>query len=98
VEPQVEQVEKDADQFLDFTVDDNTEADNSELKRKRDNHDNNSEDSDVNNSFELIYKTPMAKIGYSGNEFFLNLTLILLFLKHKWKIKNLKKILMKRFQ
>ena len=56
-------MEKDANQFLDFTVDDNTEADNSELKRKRDELDNNSEDSDVNNSFEMIYETPMAKIG-----------------------------------
>ena len=67
-EPQVEQGEKDTTQFLDFTVVDGTEVDETALKRKRDEVDNNSEDSDINNSFELVYETPLGKIGYRGNK------------------------------
>ena len=67
-EPQVEQGEKDTTQFLDFTVVDGTEVDETALKRKRDQVDNNSENSDINNSFELVYETPLGKIGYRGNK------------------------------
>ena len=38
------------------------------IKRKRVDDDNNEEEVDMNNSFELVYETPMAKIGYRGRK------------------------------
>ena len=44
---------------------------NSSGKRKKDEDeevDNNNENPDMNNSFEVVYETPMAKIAYKGNK------------------------------
>ena len=45
--------------------------DDNSAKRKRyedEDVDNNDENPDMNNSFELVYETPMAKIAYKGNK------------------------------
>ena len=47
--------------------DDDDQVDTS-IKRKRVDDDNNEEEVDMNNSFELVYETPMAKIGYRGRK------------------------------
>ena len=72
---------------------------NYKLKRKRDEIDNNLEDSDLNNSFELIYETPMAKIGYRGNKrVLLEFDTNTFVPEPPMENKNLKKILMKHLQ
>ena len=38
------------------------------IKRKRAGDDNNEEEVDMNNSFELVYETTFAKIGYRGRK------------------------------
>ena len=46
---------------------------NSSGKRNKDEDeevDNNNENPDMNNSFEVVYETPMAKIAYKGNKGF----------------------------
>ena len=57
--------------FLDFTVTDDETFDinNSGRKRKRIEEDDEIEEvSDANNSYEVVYETPMAKIRYRSNK------------------------------
>ena len=63
-------IDKDASKFLDFSVSDDDDDDQVDtgIKRKRVDDDNNEEEVDMNNSFELVYETPMAKIGYRGGK------------------------------
>ena len=61
----------DNDKFLDFTAtdDESLEVNNTGLKRKRCEEDEEFEEvSDLNNSYEIIYETPMAKIRYRSNK------------------------------
>ena len=54
-------------QFLDFTLtdDDYSLSEDTDLKRKRDDDDENEEaNADLNNSYEIIYETPMTQIKH----------------------------------
>ena len=58
-------------QFLDFTLtdDDYSLSEDTDLRRKRDDDDENEEaNADLNNSYEIIYETPMAQIKHKSNK------------------------------